>query len=114
MRFLEIFTIRRVTSPFFDLGRGLFITVEMLWPTSNDAIRFIESNDFTFHSSSPSSSSRSPQSQQSTQQSQSSQTTAICPHSPHAPCSSFSVCIGYFLDLFLKPPKRPFFFGWVI
>src|SRR5260370_37405646 len=103
MRFLEIFTIRRVTSPFFDLGRGLFITVEMLWPTSNDAIRFIESNDFTFHTSSPSSSSRSPQSQQSTQQPHSSQTTAICPHSPHAPASAFSVCVGHVLDLLFQP-----------
>src|SRR5258708_3140102 len=86
---LQILTVRRVASPFVNLGVRIRIAVHMFRPAAYDPIGSIELNYCPSHSSSSSS-----HSQQLLQQPQSSQSSwGISPQLSHSSTSSFSTSI---------------------
>src|SRR6266852_6794483 len=99
----KVFTIRRVTSPLFDFCRRITSPVNVNGAISDNAIRFVQCNDFTFHSSS---SSPSSQSQQAVQQPQCSQIIdGTSPHFMHSSKSSLFMSAS-----FLEATEAPLLF----
>src|SRR5258707_3127947 len=86
MRPRKEFAVRRVTRPLLDLCRRITRPVNVNGSISDNAIKFVKCNDFTFHSSS---SSPSSQSQHPLQQPHSTQISeGTSPHSVHSSKSS--------------------------
>jgi len=113
MQAAEVLTVRRVASPLLDLGRWIQTTVEMYRSVTDDSVGFVERDNFTMHllillllevatvTAGPTA------------------TTLFAEYAVQlaaliALFILFAEKRHHFLCFFLKPPKRPFFFGCVM
>jgi hypothetical protein len=109
----EIFTVRRVASPLLDLGSWIHATVDMNGTVTNDAVCFVEGDNFTLHlllsfflevatvTAGPTATTLFTQ-------------DAVQLAALVALLVIFEEVSHHFLCRFRNPPKRPFFFGCVM
>jgi len=109
----EILTIRRVASPLLDLGSWVHATVEMYGTITDDAVCFVEGDNFSLHllillllevatvTAGPTATTLFTQ-------------DAVQLATLIALLVIFEEMSHHFFRFFLNPPKRPFFLGCVM
>jgi len=109
----KILTVRRVASPLLDLGSWIHTAVEMYGTVTNDAVCFVEGDNFSVHllillllevatvTAGPTATTLFTQ-------------DAVQLATLIALLVIFEEMCHHFFRFFLKPPKRPFFLGCVM